>query len=126
MGDRFGTVDMGRKLGRGCGRFLGGEAGSPSNTMAWAETDRQDRQWSDSIGRTVLQTVVQKRFALRCRTAVCPVCLFVCLSVTLLYCGQVVGWIKMKLGVQVGLGPVHVVLDGDPAAPPPKGQILQF
>jgi len=30
----------------------------------------------------------------------CPVCLF-CLSVTLVYCGQTVGWIKMKLGVQV-------------------------
>jgi len=27
-----------------------------------------------------------------------------CLSVTLVYCGQTVGWIKMKLGVQVGLG----------------------
>jgi len=27
----------------------------------------------------------------------------------------------MKLGTQVGLGPDHIVLDGDPAAPPPKG-----
>jgi len=26
-----------------------------------------------------------------------------------------VRWIKMKLGVQLGLGPGHVVLDGDPA-----------
>ena len=26
-----------------------------------------------------------------------------------------VAWIKMKLGVQVGLGPGHIVLDGDPA-----------
>ena len=42
------------------------------------------------------------------------------LYVTLVYCGQTVGWIKMKLGVQVGLGPSHIVLDGDPA-PPPKG-----
>jgi len=41
----------------------------------------------------------------------------VCLSVTLVYCGQTVGWIKMKLGVQVGLGPGHIVLDGDPAPP---------
>jgi len=24
----------------------------------------------------------------------------------------------MKLGVQVGLGPGHIVLDGDPPAPP--------
>ena len=50
----------------------------------------------------------------------CPVCLSVCLSVTLVYCGQTVGWIKMKLGMEVGLGPVHTVLDGDPA-PPNKG-----
>jgi len=47
----------------------------------------------------------------------CPVCL----SVTLVYCGQTVGWIKVKLGMQVGLGPGHVVLDGDPAPLPQKG-----
>ena len=27
----------------------------------------------------------------------------------------------MKLGMQVGLGPGHIVLDGDPAPPPLKG-----
>jgi len=43
------------------------------------------------------------------------------LSVTLVYCGQRVGRINMKLGMQVGLGPGHIVLDGDPAPPPPKG-----
>jgi len=32
-----------------------------------------------------------------------------------------VGRIKMKLGMQVGVGPGHIVLDGDPAPPPPKG-----
>jgi len=32
--------------------------------------------------------------------SVCPVCL----SMTLVYCNQTVGWIKMKLGVQVGFG----------------------
>jgi len=31
-----------------------------------------------------------------------------------------VGWINMKLGMQVGLSPGHIVLD-DPAPPPPKG-----
>jgi len=30
------------------------------------------------------------------------------------------GWIKMKLGTQVGFGPGHIVLDGYPA-PLPKG-----
>jgi len=28
----------------------------------------------------------------------------------------------MKLGVQVGLGPGHIVLGGDPAPPPLKGE----
>jgi len=32
----------------------------------------------------------------------------------------------MKLGVQVGLGPGHIVLDGDPGAPPTKGHSPQF
>jgi len=35
-----------------------------------------------------------------------------CLSVTLVYCGQTVRWIKMKLGTEVGLDPGHIVLDG--------------
>ena len=43
------------------------------------------------------------------------------LSVTFMHCGQTVGWIKMKLGMQVGLGPGHIVLDPNPAPPPPKG-----
>ena len=55
--------------------------------------------------------------ALCYRTVVCPV-----LSVNLVYCGQTVGWIKMKLGMQVGLlCPGHNVLDGDPHPPPRKG-----
>jgi len=55
----------------------------------------------------------------------CPVCLS-CLAVTLVYCRQTVGWIKMKLGMQVGLGPGHMVLDGDPSPPPQKGHSPQF
>jgi len=43
-----------------------------------------------------------------------------CLSVTLVYCGQTVAWIKVKLGPEVGLGPGHIVLHGDPAPPPQK------
>ena len=39
--------------------------------------------------------------------SVCPV-----LSVTFVHCGQTVGRIKMKLGMQIGLGPGHIVLDG--------------
>jgi len=43
------------------------------------------------------------------------------LSVTLVYCGQTVGRIKMPLGTSVGLGPDNIVLDGDPAPPHEKG-----
>jgi len=43
-----------------------------------------------------------KWFALCYRTVVLS--LLSCLYVTLVYYGQTVGWIKMKLGMQVGLG----------------------
>jgi len=54
------------------------------------------------------------------RCPVCPICVSV-LSVTLVHCGQTVGWIKIKLGMQVGLSPRHTVLDGDPASRPQTG-----
>jgi len=50
--------------------------------------------------------------------SVCPVCL----SVTFVHSGQTVGRIKTKLETQVGLGPGHIVLDGDGTQlPSPKG-----
>ena len=53
-------------------------------------------------------------------------CLYVLsvLSVTFVHCGQTVGRIKKKLGMQVGLGPGHIVLDGDPAPLPQRGTAL--
>jgi len=53
-------------------------------------------------------------------------CLSVCLSVTFVHCGQTVGRIKMKLGMQVGFGRGHYVLDGDPAPLPKGGRSPQF
>ena len=41
-----------------------------------------------------------------------------------MYCGQTSGWTKMALGTQIGLGPGHIVLDGDPA--PPKWHSPHF
>ena len=35
-------------------------------------------------------------------------------------------WIKVKLGMEVGLGLRQIVLNGDPARPPPKGHSPQF
>ena len=101
MGDRVATIDMGRKLGV-VPFFLGGQLGpnltknvvgaeayllvkfhlDPSNRLVTVHQrhrqdrtgqDRQYRQRSDSIGRTVLQTVAQKRFALCHRTVVVSV-----------------------------------------------------
>jgi len=37
------------------------------------------------------------------------------------YCDQTAGWMKMALGVEVCLGPGHIVLDGDPGPNPQKG-----
>jgi len=54
-------------------------------------------------------------YLFRLISTVCPVSM----SVTLVYCGQTVEWIRMPLGMDVGLGPGDIVLDGDPA--PPKG-----
>jgi len=36
-------------------------------------------------------------------------------------CGQMAAWIKMSLGMELGLGPGDFLLDGDPAPPPQKG-----
>jgi len=38
------------------------------------------------------------------------------------YCGQTAAWIKMPLGMEVGLGPDDNVLDGDPAPLSPKAE----
>jgi len=69
---------------------------------------------------TVCKTV-SPMLSLSCRSCLpCPV-----LSV----CNVGVLWqndIKMKVGVQVGLAPGHIVLDGDPAPASPTGHIPQI
>ena len=37
------------------------------------------------------------------------------LFAALVSCGQTAGWIRMPLATEVGLDPVGIVLDGDPA-----------
>ena len=96
-----------------------------TNDQRYRQTDRQTGQRSDRIGRAVFGRPFVKRFALCYRSVVCLSCLPV-LSLTLVHCGQTVGWIKMKLGMQVGLGHEHTALDGDPAPPPLKGHSPQF
>ena len=78
-----------------------------------------------SDGTVVFGRRFVKRFALCYRTVVLS-CLSVCLSVTLVYCGQTVGYIKMKLGMDVGLGPDHIVLDRGLASPQKGGHSPNF
>jgi len=40
-----------------------------------------------------------------------------CLSASLVYFGQTVGWTKMPLETETGLDPRDLVLDGNPAPP---------
>jgi len=54
----------------------------------------------------------------------CPV--LSCLSMTFVYCGQTVTWMNMKPDTHVGLGPDHVMLDGDPAPLLQRGIVPQF
>jgi len=89
------------------------------NLMFWPDRNPKTHPDHSIFGRPFV-----KRFAL-CYQTVVSVCLS-CLSVTFVHCGQTVGRIKMKLGMRVGLGPGHIVLDGDPAPPPAKGHSLQF
>jgi len=42
------------------------------------------------------------------------------------YCGQTAGWIKTPLGMEVGLGAGHIVLDGDPAPPKKRSTATDF
>ena len=68
------------------------------------------------FGQTVCKTVRQSPYAIGPLS-----CLSVCDRVTLVYCGQTAGRIKMKVGMQIGLGPGHIVLDEDRAPLSPKG-----
>ena len=80
----------------------------------------QDADWTLKQLATIFSRVVSifgqpfvKRFSLSYRTVV----RLSVLSVTLVYCGQTAGWIKMPLGMEVGLDLFHIVLDEDPAPP---------
>jgi len=43
-----------------------------------------------------------------------------------MYCSQTVGWMKMPLCMEVGLGPGHIVLDGDPALLTERGTVRLY
>jgi len=103
---------------------------APNPTHASLGTPKSKSQTAYRSVQPFLGRPFVKRFALCYQTALlsclsCPVC-SVCLSLTLVYCGQTVVWIKLKLGMEVGLEPGHIVLDQGPAPSPPKRAQPQF
>jgi len=58
-----------------------------------------------TVSKTVRLMLSDRCLSVLSVLSVCPA-----LSVTLVYCGQTVGWIKMKLVTQVGLGPALAIL----------------
>jgi len=60
--------------------------------------------------------VSRRRRKMYCGHARLCVCMSVCVSVfsAHVYCGQTAGWMKLVLGMEVGLSPGDFVLDGDP------------
>jgi len=79
-----------------------------SNATVWRST-------------TVFGRPFVKRFALCYQTVVCPVCLS-CLSICDVGVLSPNGWMDQDETWHAG----HIVLDGDPAPPPPKGHSPQF
>jgi len=76
------------------------------------------RRSSTKITQSIVNAPVIGRpfvilFTLCCQTVV----LSVISCVRSVYCGQTVECIRIPLGTEVGLGPGHTVLDGEPAPP---------
>jgi len=107
----------------------------PSHEGTLGQPGKYDRTCASSFGQpeSTIQTANRSFshfWATVCKT-VRPMLSVRCLSVlsvyvTLVYCGQTLGWINTKLGMEVGFGPGHIVLDGDPAARSPNGHSPQF
>jgi len=104
---------------------LRGSTSSPN--VPWAPTIRWRSAGNcptikicEGYAATLFGRPFVKRFALSYRTVACLSLCLSCPVCDVRVCGQTVGWIKMKLGVQVGLRPSHIVLYGDPAPPPRK------
>jgi len=83
----------------------------------YIDTTRKTIDCATTLPLTVFGRPFVKRFAL-CYRSVVLSCLSA--SATFVHCGQRVGRIKMKLGMQVGLCPGHIGRWG-PAPPPLKG-----
>jgi len=82
----------------------------------------KQRRILNVVHQTLFGLQFVKRFALCYRPVVCLSCAVLsCLSVTLMYCGQTVGTIKMKVGKLLGLGPWPHCVKWGPNTSSPKG-----
>jgi len=108
-------MPLGTKIGLGPGDIVldvypvpprkGTAAPPPTFRLTLFWHGRPSQQLLSSCICTVgFWATVCKRFPLSCWTIVS----LSFLSVTLVYCGQMVGWIRMPLDVEVGLGPCHI------------------
>jgi len=112
----FGHDRHGPKSGELLCPLRGGGAGSPSNTM-WpgSRLEAYTSMPSFIFGRPFV-----KRFALCYRTVVLSVCLSA-LSVTLVYCGQTVGRMKLETWHGGRPWPWPLCVRWGPSFPPQKG-----
>ena len=111
--------------------------------IGWQVASVNIRIMAPKSRKRQMMFVVTRRYAFRyvtlfwatvCKTirsilsVLCPVCRSVCLScpVTLVYYGQTVEWIKTTLGMEIGLGPGHNVLDWDRASLPERDRAPNF
>ena len=82
--------------------------------LPWAHPNPQPKRHFDrfsyfwaTVCKTVRPVLSDRYYSYLCT---CPLCL----SATLVYCGQTAGWINIPVGTEVGLCRDHIVLDGDP------------
>jgi len=104
-----------REFGRGSEQCVthGGEVCYPGLSCYCYASDFSGTSRTVRFWATVCKTV-RPMLGLSVRCLSCLSCRpTVCLSVTFVHCGQTVGRIKMKLGMQVGFSPGHIVLGGD-------------
>ena len=120
--DRHGTVDA--QIACVSDTFLSSatttlcRSTSTTRPRRHTQTSFRSRGFWTTVCKTVRPMLSDRCLSCQSVLSVCPVSLSIC--IIFIHCGQTVGWIKMKLGKQVGRGPGHIVLHWDPAPPPPK------
>ena len=105
------------EIGLGPGDVVRWGRSSPTEGGTTGPTFRPTLLWHCCPSHLLLSTCISGR-PKTVRPAIGPLSVCpACLSVTLVYCGQTVGWIRMPLGMVVVTSAQATLLDGDPAPP---------